>query len=171
MEGDDGDLQVDDDLADSPGDDGGGGHEEPPAALLRLSGGGASGEGPPKQKRNRKPTGWYDAMRDLTEPGADGLVPPRPSDEVLLAVNAAHGAGWVTLRQAREYVSEKRKTLSRREARTGACGALLPSRQSRGDGDKTLGRPTLPPRLLTRATGRITPTRVSPCTCVTPRGC
>ena len=123
MEGDDGDMQVDDDLVNSPGDDGAEQQEEPTAML--SGGGGSGGDGPPKQKRNRKPTGWYDAMRDLTEPGPDGVVPPRPSDEELEAVNAAHGAGWVTLRQAREYVTEKRKTLARREARQGALGALV----------------------------------------------
>lgn len=123
MEGDDGDLHVDDDLMESPEDEGGGqehGQQETQYAHLLGGGGAPGGSDPPKQRRNRKPTGWYDAMRDLTEPGADGVVPPRPSDEALEAVNAAHGLGRVTLRQAREYVTEKRKTLARRGARQGA---------------------------------------------------
>lgn len=80
----------------------------------------AGGESGAKQTRQRKPKVWYAAMKALMETHGN----ERPSDAELLAVNEAHGGEeGVTLKSAKEYMAERRKTLRKSAADRIAKGA------------------------------------------------
>ena len=93
----------------------------------------AGGESGAKQTRQRKPKVWYAAMKALMETHGN----ERPSDAELLAVNEAHGGEeGVTLKSAKEYMAERRKTLRKsaadRMAKTGSPYPQLPGGEEAG---------------------------------------
>jgi hypothetical protein len=63
--------------------------------------------------RNRKPVGWYEAVRRALG-GENGEPWHEISNKELEEINAEWGEDLVTLKSAREYVSERRKQYLRK---------------------------------------------------------
>ena len=101
-------------------DDDGGGREPAAEQEVEPRARGGSGDGVQLlafggkgRPRNRKPVGWYEAVRRALG-GENGEPWHEISNKELEEINAEWGEDLVTLKSAREYVSERRKQYLRK---------------------------------------------------------